>query len=182
MPTIRWRWLLPRTALLVALAWGDVRTMVDSETWNVFGGLTLAVHEGGHLLFGPFGQWLSIAGGSITQVMAPIVASWMLLRQDDRYGVAIVGTWLAYSLTNLANYIADARAMQMQLVGFSADPLHDWHYLLNSVNLLPYDTRLAGLVHLLATVVLIASLVLAGRILIAGAHLEPDVANGTNCV
>lgn len=168
MPTIRWSWLLPRVALLGALAWGDVRTMVDSETWNVFGGLTLAIHEGGHLVFGPFGEWLSIAGGSITQVMAPIAAGWMLLRQDDRYGVAIVGTWLAYSLTNLANYIADARTMALQLVGFSADPLHDWNYLLGSVHLLPYDTRLAGLVRVLAVAVLIASVVLAARVVIAG--------------
>lgn len=169
MPAIRWSWLLPRSVLVLALAWGDVRTMLDSETWNVFGGLTLAVHEGGHLIFGPFGQWLAIAGGSITQVIAPIAAGWMLLRQGDRYGVAVVGTWLAYSLTNLANYVADARAMAMQLVGFSADPLHDWHYLLDSVHLLPYDTRLAGLVGLLAAAVLIASVVLSGRILTAGA-------------
>lgn len=168
MPPIRWSWLLPRVALLVALASGDARTMLDSETWNVFGGMTLAIHEGGHLLFGPFGQWLSIAGGSITQVLAPIAAGWILLRQDDRYGVAIAGTWLAYSLTNLANYIGDARAMAMQLVGFSDDPLHDWHYLLESVHLLPYDTRLAGLVRTFAVVVLIASLVFGGRILAAG--------------
>jgi hypothetical protein len=170
MPTIRWSWLLPRVALLVALAWGDLRTMLDSETWNVFGGLTLAIHEGGHVLFSPFGQWLMIAGGSVTQVMAPIAAALMLLRQDDRYGVAVVGTWLTYSLTNLANYIGDARTMALQLVGFSDDPLHDWHYLLDSMHLLPYDTRLAGLVRTLAVGVLMASLVLAGRILANGAH------------
>lgn len=172
MPTIRWSWLLPRIALLVALAWGDVRTMLDSETWNVFGGLTLAIHEGGHLLFSPFGQWLMIAGGSVTQVAAPIAAALMLLRQDDRYGVPVVGTWLAYSLTNLANYIGDARTMTLQLVGFSADPLHDWHYLLDSMHLLPYDTRLAGLVRTLAVGVLMASVVLAGRILTVSAHEE----------
>jgi hypothetical protein len=172
MPTIRWSWLLPRVALLVALAWGDLRTMLDSETWNVFGGLTLAIHEGGHVLFSPFGQWLMIAGGSVTQVMGPIAAALMLLRQDDRYGVAVVGTWLAYSLTNLANYIGDARTMALQLVGFSDDPLHDWHYLLDSMHLLPYDTRLAGLVRTLAVGVLMASLVLAGRILTVGAQQQ----------
>jgi hypothetical protein len=172
MPTIRWSRLLPRVALLVALAWGDVRTMLDSETWNVFGGLTLAIHEGGHLLFSPFGQWLMIAGGSVTQVLAPIAAALMLLRQADRYGVAVVGTWLTYSLTNLANYIGDARTMALQLVGFSDDPLHDWHYLLDSVHLLPYDTRLAGLVRTFAVGVLMASVVLAGRILTDGAQEE----------
>jgi len=170
MPTIRWSWLLPRSALLVALTWGDVRTMLDSETWNVFGGLTLAIHEGGHLIFGPFGQWLMIAGGSVTQVAAPIGVALILLRQGDRYGFAIVGTWLAYSLTNLANYIGDARAMALELVGFSDDPMHDWNYLLGSMHLLPYDTRLAGLVRTLAVGVLVASVILAGRILASGAQ------------
>jgi hypothetical protein len=172
--TIRWTWLLPRIALLAALAWGDVRTLLDSETWNVFAGLTLAVHEGGHLLFGPFGQWLMIAGGSLTQILAPLVAALLLFRQGDRYGVAIVGTWLAYSLTNLAEYVGDARAMALQLVGFSDDPIHDWHYLLNSMHLLPYDTRLALLVRDLAWATLLASLALASHVLTRGARQRDD--------
>ena len=163
--TIRWTWLAPRVALLIALAWGDVRTLTDTETWNVFAGLTLAVHEGGHLLFGPFGEWLMVAGGSLTQVLAPITAAALLLRRGDRYGVAIVGTWITYSLTNLAEYIGDARAMALQLVGFSDDPMHDWHYLLDSVNLLAYDTRLALLVRDLAWLVLLASVALATVVL-----------------
>ena len=169
MPTtFRWSWAIPRIALLAALVWGDVRTLLDNETWNVFGGLTLAIHEGGHLLFGPFGQWLMIAGGSLTQVLAPIIAGVLLLRQGDRYGVAVAGTWLAYSLTNLAAYIADARTMALHLVGFSDDPMHDWNYLLGSVDLLPYDTRLAGLVRFLAWGTLFASVLLAWRVLSRG--------------
>jgi hypothetical protein len=162
---IRWTWLAPRVALLIALAWGDVRSLTDTETWNVFAGLTLAVHEGGHLLFGPFGEWLMVAGGSLTQVLAPVTAAALLLRRGDRYGVAIVGTWIAYSLTNLAEYVGDARAMALQLVGFSDDPIHDWHYLLDSVNLLAYDTRLALLFRDLAWLVLLAAVTLAGLVL-----------------
>jgi hypothetical protein len=172
--TIRWVWLLPRIALLAVLAWADVHTLLDSESWNIFGGLTLGVHEAGHLLFGPFGQWLMIAGGSLTQVLAPVVAALLLLRQGDRYGVAVVGTWLAYSLTNLAAYIGDARAMALQLVGFSDDPIHDWHYLLDSMHLLPYDTRLALLTRDLAWAVLLASIALAAHVLTRGARLSAD--------
>jgi hypothetical protein len=162
---VRWAWVVPRAVLLLALAWGDLRTLLDSETWNVFGGLTLAVHEGGHLLFGPFGEWVMVAGGSFTQIAAPMVAAGLLLRQRDRYGVAVVGTWIAYSLTNLAEYIGDARAMALQLVGFSDDPIHDWHYLLESMHMLAYDTRLALLVRDLAWVVLLASVALAAMVL-----------------
>jgi hypothetical protein len=175
---IRWTWLLPRAVLLFALAWGDVRTLLDTETWNVFAGLTLAVHEGGHLLFGPFGEWLMIAGGSLTQILAPVIAAALLWRQGDRCGAGVVGTWLTYSLTNLAEYVGDARAMQLQLVGFSSDPIHDWHYLLASVHMLPYDTRLALLTRDTAWAVLLASVAFAAHVLTQGARRHIDPAPG----
>jgi hypothetical protein len=154
-----------RLTLVAYLTLADIHTLLDPESWNVFAGLTLAIHEGGHLLFSPLGQWLMVAGGSLTQILAPVTAALLFLRRGDRYGVAIVGTWITYSLTNLATYIGDARAMALPLVGFSDDPIHDWHYLLDSVHLLAYDTRLALLVRDLAWVTLVASVVLAAVVL-----------------
>jgi len=173
-----WPAVVVRIVLLVYLVYADVHSLLDTETWNVFAGLTLAIHEGGHLLFGPFGQWLMIAGGSLTQVLAPVTAAILFFRRGDRYGVAVVGTWIAYSLANLAEYIGDARAMALQLVGFSDDPIHDWHYLLNSVHLLPYDTRFALLVRDLAWLTLIASVAVAASVLRRQARdlLAPPVA------
>ena len=165
--------LLARLALLVYLTYADVHTLLDAESWNVYAGLTLAIHEGGHLLFSPLGQWLMVAGGSLTQILAPVTAALLFLRRGDRYGVAIVGTWITYSLTNLATYIGDARAMALPLVGFSDDPIHDWHYLLDSVHLLAYDTRLALLVRDLAWLTLVASVVLATVVLSQQARGQP---------
>jgi hypothetical protein len=165
--------LIARLALLVYLTYADVHTLLDAESWNVYAGLTLAIHEGGHLLFSPLGQWLMVAGGSLTQILAPVTAALLFLRRGDRYGVAIVGTWITYSLTNLATYIGDARAMALPLVGFSDDPIHDWHYLLDSVHLLAYDTRLALLVRDLAWLTLVASVVLATVVLSQQARGQP---------
>jgi hypothetical protein len=165
--------LIARLALLVYLTYADVHTLPDAESWNVYAGLTLAIHEGGHLLFSPLGQWLMVAGGSLTQILAPVTAALLFLRRGDRYGVAIVGTWITYSLTNLATYIGDARAMALPLVGFSDDPIHDWHYLLDSVHLLAYDTRLALLVRDLAWLTLVASVVLATVVLSQQARGQP---------
>jgi hypothetical protein len=165
--------LIARLALLVYLTYADVHTLLDAESWNVYAGLTLAIHEGGHLLFSPLGQWLMVAGGSLTQILAPVTAALLFLRRGDRYGVAIVGTWITYSLTNLATYIGDARAMALPLVGFSDDPIHDWHYLLDSVHLLAYDTRLALLVRDLAWLKLVASVVLATVVLSQQARGQP---------
>jgi hypothetical protein len=153
--------LVLRMVLLVYLAYAGWRTLADSEAWSVFGGLTLGVHELGHVLFSPFGEWLMVAGGSITQLAAPVAAAAVLARQADWFGVGVVGTWEAYSLTNLATYVGDASAQELPLVGLSDEPMHDWNYLLGHANLLSHDLLFAGLLRVIAALTLFVSLALA---------------------
>jgi hypothetical protein len=47
------------------------------------------VHEAGHVLFSPFGELLEVAGGSITQVAAPILVALLFLRQREYFGIAV---------------------------------------------------------------------------------------------
>ncbi len=144
--------------LLLYLAYAGWRHLTDPEYGSIFSGITLAIHELGHVLFGPFGEWLAVAGGSITQLAAPAAVALILLRQRDFFGVAVGGAWLSMSLSNLAVYVADARAEALPLVSVGGgDVVHDWNYLLDSVHLLPYDARIAGLVRAAAFVSLAGS-------------------------
>ncbi len=153
-----WR---PRALLLVYLAYAGWRHFADSEYGSIFSGLTLAIHELGHVIFGPFGEWLAIAGGSITQLAAPVAVALIMLRQRDYFGVAVGGAWLSMSLSNLAVYIADARAEALPLYSLGGgDPVHDWNYLLDSLHLLPKDTAIAAAVHAAALGVLVLSVLL----------------------
>jgi hypothetical protein len=104
-----------------------------------------------------------VAGGSFTQLAGPVIAALLLARQRDRYGVAVVGTWLAYSLTNLATYIGDATAQALPLVSLGDTAEHDWNYLLGTADLLRFDTRIATLVRDLGALVLLASTIVAAR-------------------
>jgi hypothetical protein len=155
--------LVLRVALLAYLAYAGCRTLTDTEAWHVFGGLTLGVHELGHVLFSPFGEWLMVAGGSITQLAAPVAAAAVLARQGDWFGVGVVGTWEAYSLTNLATYVGDASAQELPLVGLSDEPMHDWNYLLGRADLLSHDLMFARLLRFVAAITLVLSLALAAR-------------------
>jgi hypothetical protein len=147
-----------RVVLLLLLAWAGWRQFQDPDFYHLYSGLTLAFHEMGHLLFSPFGETLTMAGGSITQLAMPLVAAGLLYRQGDYFGVAVGGTWLASSLANLSVYVGDARAEELPLVGFSDDPEHDWNWLLDHFNALPLDTRLAQLIRSAGVVVLLLSL------------------------
>jgi hypothetical protein len=124
-------WYL-RAILLGYLAVIIWRKSADWESWSWFEGLTLLVHELGHVLFQPFGEFMMIAGGSITQLLVPIVAGFLLLRQGELFGVVLGGGWLSISMYGVARYMADAEEMALPLVGMGSDPEHDWHYILET--------------------------------------------------
>jgi len=68
----RWWWRAP---LLAYLGFGGIRLRDDVEFCHPFNGLTLGVHEAGHLLFGWFGELPGVAGGRLMQALAPIRAA-----------------------------------------------------------------------------------------------------------
>jgi len=88
----------------------------------------------------------------------PIGAAGLLLARRDYFGVGVAGCWLSFSLSNLAVYVADARAQELPLVSFSPDGgEHDWFYLLDHFNALGYDLRLALLLRRISFLVLAGS-------------------------
>ncbi|MFN2386804.1 MAG: hypothetical protein ABR576_11065 [Thermoanaerobaculia bacterium] len=149
-----------RAVLLAYLAWVGVRHLRDPFYSSLFGGITLGIHELGHLLLSWAGQFPGVAGGSLAQVAAPAAAAWRLYRQRDYFGVAVAGAWEAFSLWNLATYVGDARAMELPLVGFVSDPIHDWNWLLSKLGILTWDRGLATLARFSALTVWAAALAL----------------------
>lgn len=145
------------------LVWQAVRPLRDPETWHVFRGINFGAHEFGHLIFGFGGEWIAIAGGSAMQLIVPLGAmAAMYATSRDWFGVAAAGAWLAASLADLAPYIADARAQELDLVSFSPDGGgHDWHYLLADAGWLKYDMAFARGARFAAVLVLLASTVAA---------------------
>ena len=149
----------PRALLLAYLAYAGYRHLTDPGYGSIFSGITLAIHELGHVLFAFLGEWLSVAGGSLTQLAAPAAVALILFRQRDYFGVAVGGAWLSMSLSNLAVYVADARAEELPLYSLGGgDVVHDWNYLLGSVHLLPHDAHIAGIVRCAAVALLVASI------------------------
>ncbi len=157
-----WLWRAP---LLVYLFWAGVRHIRDPLYQSLFGGITLGVHELGHLVFGLAGSWPGVAGGSLAQVAAPAAAAWILGRQRDYFGVAVAGAWFAFSLFGVATYAGDARAQELPLVALGPDPVHDWNWMLGRLGLLSADHTLAFLMRAGAVLVWIAAIALGGWLL-----------------
>lgn len=146
-----WRALVLVYFLITAV--GHLR---DSEKWSLISGMILGTHELGHVVFSPFSEWWAVAGGSILQIVVPVVVAIILARQKEPIGVAIAGCWLAISLANMAVYVADASKGDLNLVsiGGGDDVTHDWTYLLDHANLIRSDQLIAARIRGVAWVTL----------------------------
>lgn len=139
------------TFLLLAI-WGAKFIFTPMET-NYVGEsfmhlINLPFHEGGHIIFGLFGRFIQVLGGTLMQLLIPLlVTGSLLLKQRDPFGASVGLWWFAENLMDIAPYINDARALSLPLLGgvTGADvaDYHDWEYLLGVTHLLKYDHLLA---------------------------------------
>jgi hypothetical protein len=107
----------------------------------------LLFHEAGHPITGLFSHRLEPYGGTIGQLFFPCVLAISLWRKGNAGGFAAAWIWFFENWFNIARYMADARALQLPLVG-GGD--HDWNTIFTRWNLLEYDTRIAAVFKLLA--------------------------------
>jgi hypothetical protein len=150
-----WQWRLP---LLLWLGWTGWHYLADPAYWSIFSGIIFGSHEFGHLFFAFAGEFMTVAGGSLMQLLVPIGAIALLIAWRDYFGASCAGCWLSFSLSNLAVYVGDAVAQELPLVSFSPDGgEHDWFYLLDHFGALGYDLRIAMMVRRVSALILAAS-------------------------
>lgn len=149
-------WLLMLPPLLDHLL--DPR---NSRTAFAAWALTIGPHEIGHVICIPFGQFISIAGGSVWQLLWWFgLGAVVLVLRRQLTAALVMGLVGGHSFINLAQYIGDARAKQLPLLfGLGAEH-HDWSNLLGMLGLLEWDTVLATLSTLLGAVCVLACIAL----------------------
>ncbi len=122
--------------------------MMSREGWvPLLDWATLTIHEAGHPIVGMlFGQNMMVYGGSLFQVLFPLVFVWHFKRQNQALGFCFSIAWEASALHALGRYVADARAQELPLVG-NGDRIHDWNEILSRWNLLAADHMLGNLLY-----------------------------------
>ncbi len=163
-----------RAAVFLGLLWwGRIFIMTPLET-NYTGEsflhlVNLPFHEVGHLIFSPFGRFMMILGGSLGQVLMPMICLGIfLIKTRDPFGASVALWWTAESLMDVAPYINDARDLELLLlggvIGKETDG-HDWNNLLTMTGLLNWDHRLAHLTYNIGILLMLASLAWGGVLL-----------------
>jgi len=117
------------------------------------------IHEGGHLLFRFFGEFLAVAGGTFLQLSVPVMLAVYFFFRRQLPGTAFCMFFFFEQLLPTAVYMADARAQELPLltVGDSDDVIHDWNYLFGRLGLLDSDVRIAHFVKMLGWLGMIAT-------------------------
>lgn len=113
------------------------------ETYLLLDYVNLIFHEAGHLLFGSFGELLMFLGGSIMQVLVPLVCAGVFAYQKDLYASGLTLLWATQSLINVSVYIRDASSRSLPLITDDPDT-HDWWNILLILNRLQQDDAIAN--------------------------------------
>ena len=124
----------------------------------------LVFHEAGHVILGIFGRFISVLGGSLFQFALPLLLAGAFLRQGDAFAAAVCTWWAGQNLLDVAPYIADARALQLVLIGGRTGAEvegHDWEYLLTQMNLLHMDRTIGLATHRIGLVMMAGAIVWA---------------------
>ncbi|HET6567571.1 MAG TPA: hypothetical protein VFG50_06370 [Rhodothermales bacterium] len=111
----------------------------------------LIIHEAGHVFFAILGHDFHIMGGTLMQIVLPLVLAGSFYRHSYRTGVQVSLFWLGHNLINISVYAADARAQRLPLLG-GDHVLHDWHTMLGGVGLLDSATAVGNSFFVLAVI------------------------------
>jgi len=109
----------------------------------------LGFHEAGHLIFSPFGEFVYVIGGSLGQLLMPLVIIIaFLFFKKEAFGSSVALWWFGQNMLDIAPYINDARLLELQLLGGGTGKEilgHDWEYLLSKLGWLRYDYFIANI-------------------------------------
>jgi hypothetical protein len=124
--------------------------------WRFVDNFNLVMHEAGHILFMPFGQFMTIAGGSLFQVIVPTAFAFYFYYQRKQFSCALVLFMVGESLVNVSVYAGDAVLMELPLLG-GDDSIHDWNWMLDNLNLLGKTREIAGAIRALGVLSILSA-------------------------
>jgi hypothetical protein len=171
---------MARAAVLIGLVvwtWQFARAPMGAGDNSVLHLPDLVFHEAGHVLFSFFGRFLNVLGGSLFQFVLPLALAGAFLRRRDPFGAVVCTWWAGQNLLDLAPYIADARALQLVLIGGRTGAEvegHDWEYLLTELGWLRFDRTLGLGAHRLGLMIMTGALVWGAIYLARNRNQAPE--------
>ena len=113
------------------------------------------IHEAGHPIFSIFGEFVGFLGGTLAQLLVPLIFLGYFALRRDILSASVMSWWCGENMIGIAHYIADARAQNLELWGGGE---HDWAYLLGQMGFLRSDTAIGSSVRSLGIGIMFLSI------------------------
>jgi len=159
----------------IILIWGIKFIITPLETnyigETIWHNINLPFHEAGHVIFRPFGAFITSLGGSLGQLLIPFICMIVfLIKTRDTFAASFSLWWFGENFMDLGPYINDARAGTLPLLGGNTGAtspygFHDWEFILNESGLLRYDHVIANISYKTGTIIMIISFIWGGYLL-----------------
>lgn len=168
--------------MLVALSawtWRFARSPLGPGVMESFLHLPdLVFHEAGHVLFSPLGRFMTVLGGSLMQFLVPVILAGAFIRQHQPFSACVCAWWAGQNLIDLSPYIADARALQLVLLGGRTGAEvegHDWEFILTALGATHLDRTIGLSTHYAGVLVMVASIATGAWLLYDRRREDPFV-------
>jgi len=156
---------VPRPVAIIALVfYGLFLLHAATSRFLILDWVNLMIHEAGHPLFGfladenqvGFGYTLMVLGGTLFELMVPLVCAAYFFFRREVTGTAFCAFWFFENFPYIGTYMADARTASLPLVG-SGDS--DWTVLFTQWNLMLRDQQIGRAVTVIGWIGMLASVV-----------------------
>jgi len=157
--------------LILLYSWTFITYHLEPNAGHSFlHNVDLVFHEAGHIIFMPFGRFMTILGGSVLQVLVPLIFTGaFLIYYRNPFAAAVTLWWVGQNLVDVAPYIFDARNRQLVLLGGITgrddSTVHDWYNILSQMNQLRFDHAIAKGTKALGVLIILTALVWGGWVL-----------------
>ena len=155
-----------RAIVLAAVAFYGVKlALMDIPDWEMAASLIhlpmVPIHEFGHILLRPFGEFMTLLGGSLFQIVLPLIFGGIfLVKNRDPFAASVMLWWSAVAVMDVAPYIYDAWAPQhVLLTGRTGDTgSHDFIDTLGDLGLLHKARPIGRAVHAFGVLMMMSAL------------------------
>jgi|SRR6185312_12190882 len=166
--------IAPALVLAVMLVCGlrliSYKVMTAEIMYSFWHEVDLPIHEFGHVLFRPFGEWMMYLGGSLFQCLLPaLIGVAFIWKMRNPFGAAFCLWWAAENVLDVAPYIYDAKLMALPLVGEWNDEVadmhvlrHDWHNILLPFHAVDSAWALGNAAYVIGAMLMVLSWLWAG--------------------
>ena len=147
---------------LTGIAWLCFYTLfllyafADRSGFLIVDYVNLIIHEGGHFFFSWFGNTIMILGGTIGELLVPLLCAIYFFCQRETTGFAFSTYWLFENFPYIGTYMADARSAALPLVGSEES---DWTILFGQWGLLAEDQKIGAIMRTLGWLGMLATMI-----------------------